>query len=320
MNFLKRIYNFFFKKELLLNKYSYVINKNSSIETQAIKHILNSPKSKGKLDIHSRPKRIRNIGDISIQEFKNIVMEIFSTDVEILDPSHIDNPSQSNYAVKFLFENKVIVIVLGRNKAFGLNVEKNQVNYINNLIKSTNNGWIILKIKDQNYIIKGAKLVKNNKHADFVLYGHTNTLYIQYKNDIGFQQYSGIEFLSNELEVKNFINDIKNNVDKINKKEKYKRNISELLKLHCVYGVDENFNENKINLICFGDIKFMKTNFKNEYIFTSSQDFYVYPEIPRGVHEPIIGVRFASDRSQFGIKNARFGFYPNNHFKTAKEI
>ena len=81
-----------------------------SSETEAIRKILSSPEAKGKLDTHSRFQRIKNIDNISIDEFKKITskaLTIPEENITTLNPNEGGNPSSENKALKFKFKFRI---------------------------------------------------------------------------------------------------------------------------------------------------------------------------------------------------------------------
>ena len=75
----------------------------------------------------------------------------------------------------------------------------------------------------------------------------------------------------------------------------------------------------KGKVICFGNISLEK-NKDNENFEIKSPKIFIYPSIPSQEYEPYIYVTYRTGMNQQGIKNARFGFYPEKYYRSAKEI
>ena len=97
-----------------------ILTKNSIINS-----IINAPESKGKLGPHSRPGRIKNIGNINDNDFIDILSNVFNIDtkdIKVLPPKSIGNPSSKNSAFRFPIEGQEMTVVLGT-EARGTNIE-----------------------------------------------------------------------------------------------------------------------------------------------------------------------------------------------------
>jgi hypothetical protein len=301
--------------------------KKDSTKT-AIEAILNDPLSQGKLDRHSRSKRIKNIGNISNNDFIDIISNIFgipTEDIQLLKPKSEDNPSSRNYSFKFPFGETEANIVLGT-EATGKDIEEIELNNINSIIKE-NGGSIDILVKSNKPESIGklypniteVKKISGNKQADFEFIGKEN-LFVQHKDLKGSQQYSGIFDISSEPEVADFIETVKKQTKDniLQPKQNYKRNIKDKeLKLLAAYGRGKEFGEDKVQIICFGNITLEKN--EDGQFEIKSPKYFVYPESPDDGYEPYIYVTYRTGMNQQGIKNARFGFYPEKYYRAAKE-
>jgi len=290
---------------------------------KAIEAILVSPESQGKLDKHSRPKRIKNIGDISNDEFISMISNIFdipTEDIQLLKPGSENNPSGGNYSFKFPFGDDEANIVLGMSKAVGIDIEEIELNNINSIIKE-NGGSINILLGNKIYSnITEVKKILGNKQADFEFLGDKN-LFVQHKDFKGSQQYSGIFDISSDPEVKDFVETVRNLTQDgiLQSRQNYKRKINgEELKLLSTYGRGKEFGEGKVEIICFGNISLEKNNDGNFEI--KSPKYFLYPNSPSDEYEPYIYVTYRTGMNQQGIKNARFGFYPEKYYRAAKEL
>ena len=291
---------------------------------KAIEKLLNDPRSKGILEPHSRIKRVKNIGNISNEDFINLISNVFDislNDITLLKPHEKNNPSGKNYAFEFPYEESKVVIVLGSSKAAGIHIEEYELEQINSFIQQ-NGGKIDILLKDKVYTnITKAEKIKGNKQADFIFYGDED-LYIQHK-EINSQQYSGIFDISNNPKIKDFVETIRNISGGVLKsKENYKRAIVDkkspttdnVLALDVCYGRGDTFGENKVQAIFFGNIKFEP---KESVFKMISNTYFVHPEIPSGGFEPYIYVTYRTGMNQQNIKNARFGIYPEKYYRAA---
>ena len=288
--------------------------------SEIINTILNSPETKGKLEKHSRPQRIKNVGNISNNDFIDIISNIFDIDAEnikTLPPKMEGNPSSKNFAFKFPIEGQEVTIILGT-ETRGKEIEDYELNNLNNVIAENGGSIDILVESDLYPNITQVNKIPGNKQADFEFIGDKN-LYIQHKDLKASQQYSGIFSIKDDPEVQDFVkkvNELSNGV--LQSKQNYKRSIkSDELKLLAAYGRGSNFGPDKVHSIYFGNITLDKK--ANTFVLNSPVQF-VYPEVPSGDYEPYMYVTFRTGMNQQNIKNARFGFYPKKYYSSAQEI
>jgi hypothetical protein len=304
---------------------------------EIIQNILKS--SNGKLEIHSNPQRIKNTGDISDEEFKEIIsksLTIPKESIEIILPGDSGNNSSRYNAFKFNYNNKQYNIILTGTTIAGGGIEEKELKYINDLIE-TKGGSINIILGETLYPnITQAVKVPKNKQADFELIGDTN-LFIQHK-DATSQQISGIDKIKKAVEEENVLNntgeledkevekavkkypEVEKFVEDIRKKrpnglekgDNFSRTISPDLQIKAAYGIGENFGEDKVQAIFFGNIKLEEETLKDgtTAFKMSSPTYFIYPTQLPDDYEIIISVTYRNNRNQQGIKNARFGFYP----------
>jgi|694.fasta_scaffold47286_2 hypothetical protein len=291
--------------------------------SEIIKNLLSSEEASGKLGTHSKSQRVKNIGNISNNDFIDILSNVFDVDtkdIKMLPPKAIGNPSSGNFAFQFPIEDQEVTIVLGT-EARGTAIEDYELSNLNNII-AENGGSIDIKVGDKIYedITKVEKIL-GNKQADFIFIGKDN-LYIQHKDLKASQQLSGVKKLESNPEVKDFVQAVKDvSGGSLQSKMNFKRKVtSSELQLEGAYGVGDKFGIDKVQSIMFGNIE-LKPSSDGTYFELSSPVQFDYPQPLNGDYTLYI---FATYRSyglnQQGIKNARFGFYPEKYYKAAKEI
>ena len=308
---------------------------------EIVQTILKSEEAIGKLEMHSNPQRIKNTGNINDEEFKDIISKTFSIpteEIEIILPGDSGNNSSRYNAFKFNYNDKQYILTLAGTTISGNQIEERELKYINDLIEVNGNSInIILGETLYPNITKAVKIPKN-KQADFELIGDTN-LFIQHK-DVTSQQISGIdkyvkeentlnttgELEDNEVEkvvkkypeVKEFVEDIrKKRPNGLEKGDNFSRLISPDLQIKAAYGIGNDFGENKVQVIFFGNISLKEEELKDgtKAFRLSSPTYFVYPEQLPDDYEIMISVTYRNNRNQQDIKNARFGFYPKKVYK-----
>lgn len=304
----------------LLESLDVDLNEAKKSYSEIINTIINSPEAEGKLGKHSRPQRIKNIGNISNNDFVDIISNIFDIDtseIKVIPPKTEDNPSSKNFAFKFPIEGQEVIIILGT-EARGKDIEDYELSNLNKIIEE-NGGSINILVGDTLYPnITKVNKIPGNKQADFEFIGDKN-LYIQHKDIKASQQYSGMFDVKDNPEVQDFvkkINEISNSV--LQPKQNFRRPIKEdNLKIAAAYGRGDSFGMNKVQAIYFGNITLNKQD--DNFVITSPKSF-TYPEVPSEEYEPYMFVTYRTGMNQQGIKNARFGFYPKKYYPAIKEI
>lgn len=290
---------------------------------EIIKNLLSSEEASGKLGIHSRPQRVKNIGNISNNDFIDILSNVFDVDtkdIKILPPKAIGNPSSGNFAFQFPIEEQEITIVLGT-ESRGTTIEDYELGNLNGVIEQ-NGGSINIKVGDKIYEdITKVEKIPGNKQADFVFVGKDN-LYVQHKDLKASQQLSGVKKLESDPEVKDFVQAVKDKSGgSLQSKMSFKREVvSPKLKLEGAYGIGDKFGIDKVQSIMFGNME-LKPSSEGTYFELSSPVQFDYPEPLTGDYTLYI---FATYRSygihQQGINNCRIGFYPLKFYPSAKSI
>jgi hypothetical protein len=290
---------------------------------EIIKTLLASEEASGKLGVHSRPQRVKNIGNISNDDFIDILSNVFDVDtkdIKVLPPKAAGNLSSKNFAFQFPIEDQEITIVLGT-EARGTAIEDYELNNLNNVVEK-NGGSINIKVGDTIYKnITKVEKIPGNKQADFVFIGNDN-LYVQHKDLKASQQLSGVKKLESDPEIKDFVQAVKDvSGGSLQSKMNFKRKVtSPELQLAGAYGVGDKFGIDKVQSIMFGNME-LKPSSDGTYFELSSPVQFNYPEPLTGDYTLYL---FATYRSygihQQGINHCRIGFYPLKFYSSAKEI
>jgi hypothetical protein len=293
--------------------------------------IMDTPGVEGKLSIPKGNKRMTNIGNISNEEFIDILSKTFSlepSEIEVISPSRDEGKISGRfYSFKFNFKDKSIILTLS-GKARGEGIEAKELAYINDLIEQ-NGGKIDIVLDDTIYpnITKVIKIPKN-KQADFEFIGDNN-LYIQHKDMVS-QQLSGVHKLNllnvedltdNELtvvvkkypEIQQFVKDVEaRKPNGLVSKDNISKLISPELQMDAAYGIGNEFGPNKVQAVFFGNLTLEPEQLDNEKtVFRlSSPKYFVFPTPLSKEYEVMVTATFRNKMNQQGIKNARFGFYP----------
>ena len=309
--------------EGILNELGINLDEVKKSYSEIIKNLLSSEEASEKLGPHSKSQRVKNIGNISNNDFIDILSNVFDVDtkdIKILPPKAEGNPSSRNFAFRFPIEEQEVTIVLGT-EARGTAIEDYELSNLNNII-AKNGGSINVKVKDTMYEdITKVEKIPGNKQADFVFIGKNN-LYIQYKDLKASQQLSGVKKLESDPEVKDFVQTVRNESGgNLQSKMNFKREVtSPKLKLEGAYGVGDKFGIDKVQSIMFGNIE-LKPSSDGTYFKLYSPVQFDYPQPLSGDYTLYLFVTYRSyGLNQQDIKNARFGFYPEKYYKAAKKI
>jgi hypothetical protein len=327
--------------ESILNKLGIDLEEAKATLNQIQQMIMNTPGVEGKLSIPKGNKRMTNIGDISNEEFIDILSKTFSLEppeIEVIPPSRDeDKISGKFYSFKFNFKDQPIILTLA-GKPAGDKIEAKELAYVNDLIEQ-NGGKIDIVLNDTIYpnITKAIKVPKN-KQADFEFIGDNN-LYIQHKDMVS-QQLSGVhklnlldveELTDDELtivvkkypEIQEFVKDVKAlRPDGLISKDNISRLISPKLQMEAAYGIGNTFGPSKVQAVFFGNLTLEPEQLDNgKTVFRlSSPKYFVFPTPLSEEYEVMITATFRNKMNQQGVKNARFGFYPKKVYPKTQMI
>ena len=209
--------------------------------------------------------------------------------------------------------------------AAGIDAEMRTVMSINEqlaeIMGKTGKKTVKIKIAQNSYTVTKAKKVEGTPKSDLALVddGGNEVVWISYKmgnRAKDFQQWSGMTepIIQNHPEVQTFIQqlqkkfgDVMPNATTIAKKIKDAK-----LKKYAVYGVDfsianRNLGRQNVSIVLQGDIKLKKDGLAYEMI---SEHVMENGEAITGDYEPVLMAIYKGDRSQFGLKGARFVIQP----------
>ena len=217
----------------------------------------------------------------------------------------------------------------GRGTGSGTRVEDIALTDVNSKIQEL--GPIDVKLSPNGEVYKDivkATSVTGVPKADFTFDTESGpVVFISHKDGSGpkdFQQYSGFKGLSDHPEVKSFIDAVKQDSGgELQRRESYRRKINDdSIKLRAVYGLDQqvgNYGKNNCQVILQGPIELKLDDSNGSYLIEANHKV-INPDLPVGDYEPYMYVTYRSDRNNEGVKNARFGTYPEAYKRNAKEI
>jgi hypothetical protein len=217
----------------------------------------------------------------------------------------------------------------GKGGGSGTRVEDIALTDVNAKLQELGN--IDVKLSENGKIYKnivGATTVNGTPKADFTFNTESGpVIFISHKDGSkpkDFQQYSGFQGLSDHPEVKSFVDAVKEKTGgELKPGESFRRKIKDnSIKLKAVYGLDQkvgDYGVNNCQVILQGPIDLKLDNTDNAYLVEANHKV-INPNLPSGDYEPYMYVTFRSDRNNEGVKNARFGTYPEAYKRNALEI
>ena len=183
---------------------------------------------------------------------------------------------------------------------------------------------IIITVKNKTHKVIGAESTPGTPKSDFHLIDINNKecIWISHKDGKtakDFQQWGGVskkEFPNTPKDVLNFINLIKIKYgDILPTATTVAMEINDdKLKNMAVYGIDYGgkLGRQNVSVLLQGDVKLIKQ--RNYYLLDSYNVHYNGDKIT-GDFEPVLMAMYKGDRSNFGIKGARFGISPRGSRK-----
>jgi len=240
-------------------------------------------------------------------------------------PFFVDKDGQT-YSIGDLLKTKEFG---GKGEGSGTRVEDIALSDVSNKIQEL--GSIDVKLSENGKIYKGiieAVTVSGTPKADFTFNTDSGpAVFISHKDGKGpkdFQQYSGFQGLSDHPEVKSFVDAVKAKTGgELKSGESFRRKIKDdTIKLKAVYGLNQkvgDYGTNNCQVILQGPIELKLDESDNSYLVEANHKV-INPNLPSGDYEPYMYVTFRSDRNNEGVKNARFGTYPEAYKRNALEI
>lgn len=200
-----------------------------------------------------------------------------------------------------------------------LEKEEGQIIALDSAIKEHLNGQPFIKLAVGTKVVNAAGVTKvaGNVKADAQIVDNTGTpvAWISLKDGTtvrGFGQWGGVNHLGRDPEIVAFVQSLKTAFpDGIPRNGSWGVELKNpQLKALTVFG--KNFgsdsNISNVDLVLQGHPT-LKKGTRNSYVLTGAHTWH-NGDIPAGEYEPVLMVRFAGDRNDFGIKNARIFSYP----------
>jgi len=240
-------------------------------------------------------------------------------------PFFVDKNGKT-YSIGDLLKNKDFG---GKGEGSGTRVEDIALTDVNNKLQEL--GSIDVKLSDNGKIYKGivgATTVNGTPKADFTFNTEKDpVIFISHKDGSGpkdFQQYSGFQGLSDYPEIKSFVEAVREKTGgELKSGDSFRRKIKDpAIKLKAVYGLNQkvgDYGVNNCQVILQGPIELKLDPSDNTHLVEANHKV-INPNLPVGDYEPYMYVTFRSDRNNEGVKNARFGTYPEAYKRNALEI
>ena len=232
--------------------------------------------------------------------------------------------NNKEYAIKDLLKSTDFG---GRGAGSGTKAEDIALLDISNQLKEIGPATVVLTKGGKSYKgIDGATTFRGTPKADFSLdAGDQELIFISHKDGKGpkdFQQYGGLKGLIQYEEVKSFVEDVRKlTKGQLQRGQSFRRKISnEEIKHKSVYGLDFGGDPgiNNCQVLLQGPLKLDSLE-DGTYLLGATHKI-ITPTLPSGEYEPYLYVTFRSDRNNEGIKDARFGIYPEAYKRAVEEI
>ena len=232
--------------------------------------------------------------------------------------------NNKEYAIKDLLKNTDFG---GKGAGSGTRAEDIALLDISNQLKEIGPVNVVLSEGGKQYKgIDGATTFRGTPKADFSLdAGEKELIFISHKDGKGpkdFQQYGGLKGLSQYPEVAAFVRDVRELTGgQLQRGQSFRRKITnEEIKHKAVYGLNFGPNPgiNNCQILLQGPLKLDRLE-DGTYLLGATHKL-ITPNLPTEGYEPYLYVTFRSDRSNGGVKDARFGIYPEAYKRSAQEI
>lgn len=276
--------------------------------------------------------------------FKNKIIageafELVNGGSVVLDSSiNIDNFEQYKKGVSYVLPtatgNTVRLSELAKTKEFGSNgrtgteCEDAHLNHLRSQIKSVG-GVVPIKIGDTIFQVADVISTPGTPKSDFhfVDVDGNEICWISHKDGTkpkDFQQWGGLTEKSfweyHSEEIMSFIEEVRTLYADgfLTCNSCSKRIRTNQIKFMSVYGVEfgKAYSRQNVNVVIQGKMTLEK---EQDYYIINAHHILINGDLIENEYEPIMYATYRSGRTQFGIKNARFGIYPKG-FRKAKVV
>lgn len=220
---------------------------------------------------------------------------------------------------KVQYDGATILVKPAEAQGARLEKEEGQIIALDSAIKEHLNGQPFIKLAVGTRVVNAAGIAKvpGNVKADAAVVDANGqeVAWISLKDGttpLGFGQWGGVNHLANNPEVRSFVEQLVGLFgNEFPRGPTYGRPIKDpTLKALVCFG--KNYGQapgiSNVDLILQGHPT-LKKGTRGSYIVTGAHTWH-NGDIPTGEYEPVLTVRFSSDRSDFGIKGARITAYP----------
>ena len=202
----------------------------------------------------------------------------------------------------------------GKVKGFSTKHETSALNefdaLIKNILQENNLESINIKVGNDIYEnIIGAINQPGVPKSDFNLINSDNqpVVFISHKMGGGarsFARWGGYKFAINDLEVQNFISNIKSKLtnNEFDRNDSFSQKInSKELKDKIVFGKDfgEEFGKNNVQIVIQGKLTLIP---ENKIYLLSGENTWLSGQTPEGEYEPVLEAHYRSDQNALGFK------------------
>lgn len=220
---------------------------------------------------------------------------------------------------KVQYDGATILVKPAEAQGARLEKEEGQIIALDSAIKEHLKGQSSIKLVVGTRVVNAAGIAKvpGNVKADAAVVDDTGqeVAWISLKDGttpLGFGQWGGVNHLANNPEVRGFVEQLAGLFgNEFPRGPTYGRPIKDP-KLKGLVCFGKNYGQapgiSNVDLILQGHPT-LKKGTRGSYVITGAHTWY-NGDIPTGEYDPVLTVRFSSDRSDFGIKGARITAYP----------
>jgi hypothetical protein len=220
---------------------------------------------------------------------------------------------------KVYYDGATILVKPAEAQGGRLEKEEGQIIALDSSIKEHLNGRPSIKLAVGTRVVDAAGVVKvpGNVKADAAIVDASGqeVAWISLKDGttpLGFGQWGGVNHLANNPEIQRFVEQLAGLFGKeFPRGPTYGRPIKDP-KLKALVCFGKNYGQapgiSNVDLILQGHPT-LKKGTRGSYVITGAHSWY-NGDIPTGEYDPVLTVRFSSDRNDFGITGARITAYP----------